>query len=60
LWRLINTHNSSAIANMVEAVSEELLAQLPAFGTGQCIFTGVGVYEAVEVKIDACQFFRTN
>ena len=52
IFRLINTHDISAIGNMVEAVSEELLTQLPAFDTGQCILTGVGVYEAVEVRID--------
>ncbi len=52
IFRLINTNDIAAIGNMVEAVSEELLTQLPVFDTGQCILTGVGVYQAVEVRVE--------
>jgi len=52
VFRLVNNNDLGAIAATVEAVSEEFLQQIPAFETGQCIITGTGIKEAVEVKVE--------
>ncbi len=51
IFRMINVNDISAIANTVEAVSQGLLEQLPVFDTGQCIVTGVSIYQPVTVRV---------
>ncbi len=51
IFRMINSNDINAIASTVEAISEGLLEQLPAFDTGQCIVTGVSVYQPVTIMV---------
>lgn len=51
IFRLVNKHDIDAIETQVEAISSNFLRQIPAYETGKCIITGIGVKEAVEVII---------
>ncbi len=52
IFRLINSGDIDAIKNTVEAASEDMLGDLPLFDTGQCIVTGVSVYQPAMVMVN--------
>ncbi len=51
IFRLINQGDIDQVAGTVEGVSEYDLLQLPMFTAGQALFTGVGMYMPVRVRI---------
>jgi len=51
IFRLVNANDIDAVASTVEAISQELLTQLPAFDTGQCIVTGVSIYQPATIMV---------
>ncbi|MBN1150912.1 DUF87 domain-containing protein [candidate division WOR-3 bacterium] len=51
IFRLINNADIKALDDIIETISKQISNQLPVYETGQCILTGIGVREPVEVDV---------
>lgn len=51
IFRLINNADIKSIEEILETISKQISVQLPVFETGQCILTGIGVREPVEIDV---------